>query len=180
MPPSVAEGGGAGDRVVSDVVSAGGAERGAPSGERRAGAPAGPAGVAVGAGAGACAAVGVGVGVTGGRTALTGPDEVGAPSPGRRAVALRCTGAAGAVALPVSGRDRGTAGVGPVRVPGAVGEAGAVAVVAGVGSVGADGSVGVVGVVGAAGVAGAAEGGTGPSVRCSGARWTGGRDASPG
>lgn len=154
------EGAGAGDRVVSDVVSGGGAERGAPSGERRAGAPAGAAGAAgdVGVGAG----VSVGAGVTAGRTAPTGPDEVGAPSPGRRPAALRCTGVAGAVVLPVSGRDSGTAGVGALRVPGAVGEAGAVTVVAGPGSVGADGL---------AGAAGAAEGGAiGSSVRRSDAR----------
>ncbi|MGW7657398.1 hypothetical protein ACWGJ7_36790 [Streptomyces tendae] len=139
-PPSVAEDTGAGDRAVSEVVSRGGAARGAPSGERRAGAAAGPAGGAVDAGAGACAGAGdcaaVGAGDTVGRTAPTGPDEVGAPSPGRRPAALRCTGAAGAADLPVAGGDSGTAGAGVLRVPGVEGEAGvagAATVVAGLG-----------------------------------------------
>ncbi|CAM5324550.1 hypothetical protein STENM327S_07967 [Streptomyces tendae] len=106
-----------------------------------------------------------------GRTAPTGPDEVGAPSPGRRPATLRCTGVAGVAVLPVSGRDSGTAGVGAGGVPGVVGEAaGAVAV--GPGSAGADG---------AAGAAGVAEGGViASSVRRSGARWTGGCGAPPG
>ncbi|MDA5147539.1 hypothetical protein PEM37_39250 [Streptomyces sp. AD681] len=139
-PPSVAEDTGAGDRAVSEVVSRGGVARGAPSGERRAGAAAGPAGGAVdaGAGAGACAGdcAAVGADATVGRTAPTGPDEVGAPSPGRRPAALRCTGAVGAADLPVCGGDSGTAGVGALRVPGVAGEAGvvgAVTVVAGIG-----------------------------------------------
>ncbi|WP_432131718.1 hypothetical protein [Streptomyces tendae] len=139
-PPSAAEDTGAGDRAVSEVVSRGGAARGAPSGERRAGAAAGPAGGAVdaGAGAGACAGdcAAVGADATVGRTAPTGPDEVGAPSPGRRPAALRCTGAVGAADLPVAGEDSGTAGVGALRAPGVAGEAGvvgAVTVVAGIG-----------------------------------------------
>ncbi|MCW1094849.1 hypothetical protein OJ963_12870 [Streptomyces sp. RS2] len=143
-PPPVVADAGAGDRAVSEVVSRGGAERGAPSGERRAGAAAGPAGAAVDAGdcagAGACAAVGAGDTV--GRTAPTGPDEVGAPSPGRRPAALRCTGAAGVADLPVSGGDSGTAWVDALRVPGAAGE---VTVVAGLGPSGADGPAGAAG-----------------------------------
>ncbi|MYS70323.1 hypothetical protein GTY88_07735, partial [Streptomyces sp. SID5926] len=95
-----------------------------------------------------------------------------APSPGRRPAALRCTGVAGAVVLPVSGRDSGTAGVGAVRVADVAGEGCAVTAVAGLGSVGADGS---------ASAAGVAEGGAiGSAVRGSDARWTGGSGAPPG
>ncbi|MFD6194436.1 hypothetical protein ACFWHD_34700, partial [Streptomyces sp. NPDC060275] len=66
-------------------------------------------------GVGAAAAAGG----TAGRTASAGPDEVGAPSPGRRAAALRCTGWAGApggglvAGRPVPGGESGTAGLGP-------------------------------------------------------------------
>ncbi|MFA3876669.1 hypothetical protein ABS735_23745 [Streptomyces sp. MMCC 100] len=111
----------AGRRGADDEVSAGG--RGAPSADER---RAGCAGGVFGAGAGAE-----------GRTAAAGPEEVGAPRPGRRAVALRCTGWAGATggvlapgralpALPVSARpvpvrppsggESGTAGFGPEGV----------------------------------------------------------------
>ncbi|MFH8534988.1 hypothetical protein ACH4GE_42250 [Streptomyces tendae] len=160
-PPPVVADAGAGDRAVSEVVSRGGVERGAPSGERRAGAAAGPAGAAVDAGdcagAGACAAVGAGDTV--GRTAPTGPDEVGAPSPGRRPAALRCTGAVGAADLPVSGGDSGTAGAGAPRVPGVAGE---VTVVAGIGPSGTRRCTG-----------GCCRPSAGPSAADT-ARWTGG------
>ncbi|MET9191631.1 hypothetical protein ABZX63_41190, partial [Streptomyces tendae] len=102
---------------------------------------------AVVAGAGDCAAVGAGDTV--GRTAPTGPDEVGAPSPGRRPAALRCTGAAGVADLPVSGGDSGTAPVDALWVPGVAGEVGAVTVVAGLGPSGADGPAGAAGSRGA-------------------------------
>ncbi|MET9359024.1 hypothetical protein ABZY14_39885 [Streptomyces sp. NPDC006617] len=83
--------------VADEVVTTGG--RGAPGvPERRAGCAEGAAG----------------------RTASAGPDEVGAPSPGRRAVALRCTGWAGALG---SGLVAGATGFWADRC--AVGAAGA-------------------------------------------------------
>lgn len=78
---SVATGTGAaaGRREAEGAVPAGGRE--APSAEGR----------CAGGVAGAAA----------GRTALAGPEEVGAPSPGRRGAALRCTGWTGAAGEPL-------------------------------------------------------------------------------
>ncbi|ANB07089.1 hypothetical protein SAM40697_3131 [Streptomyces ambofaciens] len=115
-------GGAADDRAVRDVASAGGAGRGAPRGERRGageerGDGAGEEG-ADGAGPGAGCAGGTAAGAAGGRTAVAGLDVMGAPSPGRGAETLRCTGRAGPVAagFPAPGRAGGTA-TGPAPVP---------------------------------------------------------------
>ncbi|MYS54875.1 hypothetical protein GTW46_33280, partial [Streptomyces sp. SID6013] len=69
----------AGRREAEGAVPAGGRE--APSAEGR----------CAGGVAGAAA----------GRTALAGHEEVGAPSPGRRGAALRCTGWTGAAGEPL-------------------------------------------------------------------------------